>query len=107
MLNKISLLFLIALQANAANVSLVVALKPDKNPEAMISEKKDLEAYLEKKVGMKVKVIVPLTGAVIQEGLANGTIDLAYVSGMEMVKMQKEKTADLLLVTQINGKNSR
>jgi phosphonate transport system substrate-binding protein len=83
---------------------IVIALKPDKNPDAMVAERKDLEKYFSEKLNMKAKVIVPMSGAVIQEGLANGTIDLAYVSGMEMIKA--DKVAELLLTTKILGKTS-
>jgi phosphonate transport system substrate-binding protein len=84
----------------------VIALKPDKNPEAMIQERKELEAYLALETGRKVQVVIPLTGSVIQEGFINGTIDLAYVSGLEMVRAAKTKAADLLLVTEVDGKTS-
>ena len=85
---------------------LVVALKPDKNPEKMLEERTALESYLVGKLGGTVSVIVPLSGAVIQEGLANGTIDLAYLSGTEMVQSIDAKTGELLLAGQIAGKTS-
>ncbi len=88
----------------AAPSEVVIALKPDKNPDAMVAERKDLEKYFSEKLKMKTKVIVPMSGAVIQEGLTNGTIDLAYVSGMEMIKA--DSVADLLLATKIKGKTS-
>lgn len=77
------ILILTATTVTAADV--VVALKPDKNPEKMLAERSALESFLIGKLGGTVSVIVPLSGAVIQEGLANGTIDLAYLSGTEMV----------------------
>lgn len=84
--------------------SLIVALKPDKNPEAMLEERKQLQGFLSNSLKKEVKVIVPLSGAVIQEGLANGTIDLAYVSGMEMIKAEASGSAELLLATELEGK---
>jgi len=84
--------------------TLIVALKPDKNPEAMILERKELQEFLSKSLKKEVKVIVPLSGAVIQEGLANGTIDLAYISGMEMIKSEASGSAELLLATELAGK---
>jgi len=106
-INKIILAsFLIAASAAANDAPIVIALKPDKNPEAMISERKDLEKFFADKAKLSVKVIVPTSGAVIQEGLINGTIDLAYVSGMEMVKAEKEKSAEILLAGEIEGKTS-
>jgi phosphonate transport system substrate-binding protein len=85
---------------------LIVALKPDKNPEAMLSERNALEEFLHKETGRSVKVIVPMSGAVIQEGLANGSIDVAYVSGLEMLQAEKSGTARLLLAVEIEGKPS-
>jgi phosphonate transport system substrate-binding protein len=49
---------------------------------------------------------VPLSAAVIQEGLANGTVDLGYVSGTEMVRIIDAKAGDLLLAGEIAGKTS-
>ncbi len=90
----------------AADLSLakvVVALKPDKNPDAMLAERRTLAAALEKSFGRPVEVIVPLSAAVIAEGLANGTIDLAWVSAMDMLNLRKNDAAHLLLASQING----
>jgi len=93
-------------QAEKALGEIVVALKPDKNPEAMLSERESLASFLSQQTGRKVKVIVPMSGAVIQEGLTNGSIDVAYVSGLEMVQAEKNGTADLLLAVEIAGKPS-
>jgi phosphonate transport system substrate-binding protein len=107
LVNKIILsTFFFATGALAQNAPLVIALKPDKNPEAMVTERKDLEKYFAEKAKLPVKVIVPMSGAVIQEGLINGTIDLAYLSGMEMVKAEKEKSAEILLAGEIEGVTS-
>lgn len=93
-------------QTEAASQSWVVALKPDKDPEAMLSERKQLEEYLSKELKGSVKVIVPLSASVIQEGLANGSIDLAYLSGTDMVMARERGTADLFLAAKIDGKTS-
>jgi phosphonate transport system substrate-binding protein len=84
----------------------VVALKPDKNPDAMLEEKAALSAFLSGKLGTPVEVIIPLSGAVIEEGLANGTIDLAYVSGGTMLQVADKKVAELLLAGEIDGKTT-
>lgn len=97
-------LVLLAVSATAAD--LVVALKPDKNPEKMLAERGTLATYLGGRLGGSVSVIVPLSGAVIQEGLANGTIDLAYLSGTEMVQVGNARSGDLLLAGEIEGKTS-
>lgn len=101
------LLFALTASLSAADLSLpkvVVALKPDKNPDAMLAERRTLAASLEKRFGRPVEVIVPLSSAVIAEGLANGTIDLAWVSAMDMVNLRKNQAATLLLASQIDGK---
>lgn len=93
----------------AADLSLgkvVIALKPDKNPEQMLQERKTLSDFLSKKLGKPVEVIVPLSAAVITEGFANGTVDLGYLSATDMVVAQKRKAAEVLLAGEIDGKNS-
>lgn len=84
--------------ASPATLSkVVVALKPDKDPDSMIAERKQLSEYLSKALGKPVEVIVPLSSAVILEGLSNGTIDLAYLSATDMINATNEQTATLLL----------
>ena len=64
-------------QTRAASSTLskvVVALKPDKDPDAMIAEREQLSKYLSGELGRSVEVIVPLSATVILEGLSNGTI---------------------------------
>ncbi|PTY05391.1 hypothetical protein DB346_02160 [Verrucomicrobia bacterium LW23] len=90
--------------APAAVTRFVIALKPDKNPEGMIAERGKLSAYLKEMLGREVEVIVPLSGAVIQEGFKNGTIDLAYLSATDLVMARKNDAASLLLAGIIDGK---
>jgi phosphonate transport system substrate-binding protein len=84
----------------------VVALKPDKDPDQMLQERKSLSEFLSKKVGKPVEVIIPLSSSVIIEGFANGTIDLGYLSATDMVNAQKKNAAKILLAGQIDGRNS-
>lgn len=84
--------------------SLVVALKPDKNPDLMLEERKQLESFLKQELKLDVKVVVPTSGAVILEGLSNGTIDLAYLSSLDLVRSLPQKSASALLVGEIDGK---
>lgn len=100
-----ALAFCAALPAQETK-KLVVALKPDKNPDQMVEERKTLGAYLEKALGKPVEVIVPLSGAVIQEGFANGTIDLAYLSATDLLTAKGKGTATLLLAGEIDGKTT-
>jgi phosphonate transport system substrate-binding protein len=82
---------------------IVIALKPDKNPDAMMAEREALAGALDEALGRRVKVIVPLSSAVIIEGLANGSIDLGYLSATDMVNARQAEAAELLLVGEIDG----
>ena len=81
----------------------VVALKPDKDPYKMFSERTALAEALGAAIGRPVKVIIPLSSAVIVEGLSNGSIDLGYLSATDMVNARKTNAADVLLVGEIDG----
>lgn len=76
---------------------LVVALKPDKNPEVLRAEKTQLEDFLSERLGRPVEVIIPLSGTVILEGFANGTIDLGYLSATDLFNARERGVANLLL----------
>jgi phosphonate transport system substrate-binding protein len=87
----------------ALPAKVVVALKPDKNPDAMLAEKKALETFLTTKLGRPVEVIIPLSSATILEGMASGTIDLGYLSATDLVNARDRNIADLLLAGEIAG----
>jgi phosphonate transport system substrate-binding protein len=92
-----------------ADISLkkvVIALKPDKDPDQMLQERKGLSEFLSKKVGKPVEIIIPLSSSVIIEGFANGTIDLGYLSATDMVNAQRKHAAKILLAGEIDGRNS-
>ncbi len=78
----------------------VVALKPDKNPELMLQEKQALVAFLTARLGRPAEVVIPLSAATIHEGLANGTIDLGYLGATDMVNAASRKVATILLAGQ-------
>ena len=84
--------------------ALVVALKPDKDPDRMLAERKALSHYLANKLKRPVTVIVPLSSAVIHEGLANGTIDLAFISSTGAVQADKQGIGTVLLAVSLDGK---
>jgi phosphonate transport system substrate-binding protein len=85
----------------------VVALKPDKNPDLMLQEKAALAAFLGAQLGRPVEVIIPLSSAVIIEGLANGTIDLGYLSASDMLNVRDRAVASVLLAGEFpDGKTS-
>lgn len=95
-----------ALSASAAD-RLVVALKPDKNPDALLEEKKALEEFLSVRLQQPVQVMIPLSASVIIEGFANGTIDLGYLSATDLARARKLGSARLLLAGEFpNGKTS-
>jgi phosphonate transport system substrate-binding protein len=97
--------FIQPLNADLSLKKVVIALKPDKNPEQMLQERKTLSDFLSKKMGRPVEVIVPLSSSVIIEGFANGTIDLGYLSATDMVIAQKKNVAQILLAGEIEGRN--
>ena len=83
---------------------LTIAVRPDKNPDRMLSEKAKLEEYLQRALEIPVEIIVPLSSAVITTGFGNGTIDLGYLSSTGAVTAIKEGVADVLLAGEIRGK---
>jgi phosphonate transport system substrate-binding protein len=87
----------------SAGPKVVVALKPDKNADQMMEERQSLEKYLGGKLGKAIEVKIPLSAAVINEGFANGTIDIGYLSANDLINA---KDAELLLVGEINGKTT-
>ncbi len=89
--------------SSAGTSKVVIALKPDKNPDQMMAERESLQKYLSEKLGRPVEVIIPLSAAVINEGFSNGTIDLGYLSGNDLINA---KDAELLMVGEINGKTT-
>ncbi len=82
---------------------IVIALKPDKNPDQMLAERESLKSFLSGKLGRPVDVVIPLSAAVINEGFSNGTIDLGYLSGNDLINARE---AELLLVGEINGRTA-
>lgn len=91
------LVALVLAGAAVARVPLVLALKPDKNPDALLDEKRALEEFLAARLGRAVQVVVPLSSAVILEGFANGTVDLGYLSATDLARARKVGGARLLL----------
>lgn len=92
-------------EASAAE-GLIIALEPDKDPDAMLADRSALAAYLGEATARPVEVIIPLSSVVIREGLRNGTIDAAYVSGTAAARLIEEGDVAMLLATAINGKPS-
>lgn len=84
----------------------VVALEPDKDPDAMLEDRKAIETYLTESIGKPVEAIVPISSAVIYEGLKNGSIDIAYLSATAAARLVQTGDIDILLAELIDGQPS-
>jgi len=104
MMKPLTILCLFTMTLTAQAADFVIALKPDKNPDQMLTERKALADELSKALGKTVEVIVPLSSAVLIEGLANGSIDAGYLSATDLVHARKAGAASLLLAGEINGR---
>lgn len=82
--------------------NIVIALEPDKDPDAMLKDRQAIEVYLSERVDRPVQAIVPISSAVIYEGLKNGSIDIAYLSSTAAAKLYKEGAIELLLAELID-----
>jgi len=82
----------------------VVAMEPDKDPDAMLADRTALQAYLSEATGKAVEAIVPISSAVIYEGLKNGSIDVAYLSSTAAAKLMESGAIDILLAELIDDK---
>ncbi len=107
----LSLLFLAACGPEAASNdvaldTIVIALEPDKDPDAMLEDRKAIETYLSERTGKPVEAIVPISSAVIYEGLKNGSIDIAYLSSTAAAKLVETGAIDILLAELIDGQPS-
>ena len=90
--------------ANETSVAkIIVAMEPDKDPDAMLTDRKALEGYLTEATGKPVEAMVPISSAVIYEGLRNGSIDIAYLSATAAAKLVENDVIDILLAELING----
>jgi len=97
------------LEEKAQELSLkkvVVALKANKNPEKMLTEKASLEAYLSTKLKRPVEVLIPTDSSMVVESFRNGTLDLGYLSSTDAARNLDQKTASILLIHLKNGKPS-
>ena len=83
---------------------LVIALKANKNPEKMLSEKEALEKHLSAKLNRAVEVLIPSDSSVVVESFRNGTLDLGYLSSTDAARNLDQNTASILLIHLKNGK---
>ncbi len=110
MTRLLALILLVTSLIAADQPKLVLALKPDKNPEVMTAERGELSRLLGAATGRPVEVIVPTSAAVIATGLANGTIDAAHVASTDFAKEALNPAAPsaarIALAVQVKGQTS-
>lgn len=83
---------------------IIVAMEPDKDPDAMLEDRTALQSYLSESTKTPVETMVPISSAVIYEGLRNGSIDVAYLSATAAAKLAETGDVDILLAELIDGK---
>jgi phosphonate transport system substrate-binding protein len=82
---------------------IIVAMEPDKDPDAMLADRKALEDYLASATGRPVEAMIPISSTVIHEGLRNGSVDLAYLSATAAAKLAEDGEVEILLAELIDG----
>ncbi|HKK19477.1 MAG TPA: phosphate/phosphite/phosphonate ABC transporter substrate-binding protein [Opitutales bacterium] len=82
---------------------IIVAMEPDKDPDAMLADRVALEDYMTQETGRRVEAMIPMSTAVIHEGLRNGSIDIAYLSATAAAKLIENDVVDILLAELIDG----
>lgn len=93
--------------SEAATISkVVIAMEPDKDPDAMLVDREALQAFVSEKTSIETEAIVPLSSAVITEGLKNGTIDIAYLSSTATARLMESNAIEILLANEIDGQPS-
>jgi phosphonate transport system substrate-binding protein len=74
-------------QAAIAGNTLRVGMVPDAGAtQVSVAQKAPLQQYLQKEMGMPVKLIIPTNYNATVEGLGNGSLDIAYLGGLTYVK---------------------
>jgi phosphonate transport system substrate-binding protein len=80
-----------------------IALEPDKDPDAMLADQTALTSYMAEATDLPVEVKIPISSAVIYEGLRNGSIDVAYLSATAAAPLVDNGVIDILLAELIDG----
>ena len=109
-------LAVIAVCLRAADKPITVGMIPDAGAtQVSIQEKEPLRAYLARKLGREVNLVIPTNYNATVEALGNGSLDFAYLGGLTYVKAQRQygveplvqRTTDLefhsLFITQANS----
>jgi phosphonate transport system substrate-binding protein len=83
----ISLLFLFQAAVGSDDALVNVGMIPDAGAtQVSVKEKAPLKAYLEKKLGRPVNLIIPTNYNATVEALGNGSLDFAYLGGLTYIK---------------------
>jgi len=83
----ISLFLLFQVAVNAGDVPLKVGMIPDAGAtQVSVTEKAPLRAYLERKLGRSVELVIPTNYNATVEALGNGSLDFAYLGGLTYIK---------------------
>ncbi|MGB0370936.1 MAG: phosphate/phosphite/phosphonate ABC transporter substrate-binding protein [Opitutales bacterium] len=88
---------------DAAVSKIIVAMEPDKDPDAMLEDRAALEGYLTGAIEKPVEAMIPISSAVIYEGLRNGSIDVAYLSATAAAPLFDEGVVDISIAELIDG----
>ena len=105
--NTILFLLICAIsRVTAADSAVILAVKPDRNPSYFAADSASVSVVLGAAAGRPVKLVVVANASVIVEGFLNGSVDLAYLGGHEMVQAMDAGAADVLLAGRIDGKTS-
>lgn len=82
-----SLFVLFAVSVNAGNGPVNVGMVPDAGAtQVSMKEKAPLKAYLERKLGRPVNLVIPTNYNATVEALGNGSLDFAYLGGLTYIK---------------------
>jgi len=63
---------------------------PTEKPEIVLKAHESLASYLEKKLGVKVKLTVPSTYPEVTEAVVKGTADLSYLGGLTYIQAKSQ-----------------
>ena len=83
----IPLFLLFQAAVGADNAAVNVGMVPDAGAtQVSITEKAPLKAYLEKRLGRPVNLVIPTNYNATVEALGNGSLDFAYLGGLTYIK---------------------
>jgi phosphonate transport system substrate-binding protein len=84
--------------------SLKMAVAAIISPQGTVNSYRPLQAYMEQKLGKPVQLVQRRTYQEVNELLARGLVDVAFVCTGPFVTGLKEGTMEMLVVPQVNGK---